>query len=99
MKNEDVISMFVDTIIMKAGMATLRSMKTKEPRSLINIPLELRLSVVAEVTEGIEALISDQLEEKERQKKLTEGLGIFLSDAIDQGLISTCRRMVDQKEL
>ena len=99
MKGKDAVSMHVDIIIMRAGMATLRSMKTKEPRSLINIPLELRPSVVAEVTEGIEALISDQLEEGEKQEKLTEGLGIFLSDAIDQGLISTCHRIVDQKEL
>lgn len=99
MKDKDTISILVDTIIMKAGIATLRSMKAKEPCSIISIPLELRSSVIAEVTEGLEVLISDQYEEKERQKKLTEGLGIVLSDAIDQGLISSCRLMVERKKL
>ena len=97
MERKEMISEFIDILIMKAGLATFQSMKRNESRSIINISLELRPSVIAEITEGLEVLILDQCKEEEKQEKLTKGFSLFLSDAIDQGIISSCRQVAEKR--
>lgn len=94
---EDLTSKFVDILIMKAGIATHHSMMAEEPRAVINISLELRPSVIAEITDIFEVLFRDQNKLEEKQKKLTTSLSLFLSDAIDCGIISNAQQILKRK--
>ena len=61
-----------------------------------NLSLNIRPSVLAVVTETLDRWLPDQLEEKERQIRLTKGISVFLSDMIDAGTVLSAQRIAKE---
>ncbi|MCK4498916.1 hypothetical protein KAU11_00290 [Candidatus Babeliales bacterium] len=83
-------------IIMEAGIMTLRSKKVEEPTMTFNLSLNIRPSVLAVITERLDRWLPDQLEEKEKQARLTKGISLFLSDMIDSGIVLSAHEIAKE---
>ena len=93
---EDSASLATDIIIMEAGIMTLRSKKAEEPTMTFNLSLNIRPSVLAAVTKILDKWLPDQLEEKEKQARLTKGISLFLSDMIDSGIVLSAHEIAKE---
>ncbi len=73
-------------------------MDRKEARVDINVTLKLRPSVIEVLANMQEKFLLNHLEKATKEKLQTQGLSIFLSDAIDQGILSKAHHIAKQEE-
>lgn len=92
--NKDIISRFLDILILTAGQATMDSKIAKEASIAVNISLQLRPSVLEGLTNMFDKILPESFEVEKRQELLANSLSLFLSDAIDCGIIEGARQIV-----
>ena len=93
--DKDITSKFLDILIMNAGIATLHSKKIKEPPVAVDISLQLRPAVLKGLANMFDMVLPEQLEGEARQKRLGKSLSLFLSDAVDCGIIEGARQVAE----
>lgn len=71
-----------DLMMILSGALTQTSINKGEEKISMNFPIPLRPTVVKFLTESLEHLVG------KGEEKLVEGVGAFLSDIIDEGMLS-----------
>lgn len=95
--DKDILSKFLDHLVLEVGQATIDSKKTKEASIAVNISLQLRPSVLARLTSMLDRALPKFLEGEKRQDHLAQSLSLFLSDAIDCGILEGAHQIVKGK--
>ena len=93
MKEREVI----DLIVLLSGINTVKSINIKEEKVIMNFPIPLRPSVIKLITEVLDPFAERATSNKEEKKdSLAKGVSTFLSDMIDEGILSSARRVSQQ---